>query len=1101
MRKMQKKYLSLLTACFLSLCLMAQQKQIQGTVSSQVDGASLGGASITVKGKNLYTLSDVNGAFTIDASKGDVLQISYSGFETQEITLGEQEHLRITLNASNSNLGEVVVIGYGKQSRRDLAGAVSSLDNKTFKSAAITNLGTALQGSVTGLRIQQTTGMPGSSPRIVFRGGSDFNGNGSPLVILDGQVVPSLYGINSDDIESVDLLKDAASTAIYGAQAANGVILVTTKKGKQGRSQISYTGKIAQNFVRRNPVEYLSASDYILWNRIGLSNRYEAAFLDNNTAEMNAIKNDLMGNNGWNLNNAFKAPNGKFTTQLVDNGNRHLLNDPNWELLVDRNPFDFSQTDSILFTSISQRELEDLILQKSIYKDHYLNFSGGNETGNFALGLGVLEDVGTIVGSSLNRKSLNFNGALKVNKDFTVSLNLSGWSNKTNPSYATADNGGNVVGGLIQRFGGIAPTVRFNDTQTGEILPGGDGGTMGNPAYLKDKFFNETKERRVLGNINLEYALSPVLKVTGGASGYFRFWENQRFTKAFQNGTGGAMNTTRSAIFGIEISSRYSYNGFLQYHNQFKEHDINMMVGGEFFEYRENVYGASARGSVTDLIPYLSASTQAVGVPNSELSSWNRMSSAIGRISYNYASKYLLNVNLRYDGTSKLADNKYGIFPGVSAGWNMHNEEFFIGSFIDKYVSTIKPRISWGQNGNLSPVSDFATYPVYNENGIYNGISGFTPTSLINSALRWEKVSSLNMGVDIGLSNDRFTIIADYFIRNVYDKISTLPTPSWIGYNSFVTNLGQLKNKGIEVELRANAIKPKTRKSLGLDLTANFSHVKSYAVKLPFNGLENNRQNTFQVADPVTGEVMQVGGLQEGQRIGLDEVWAPIYDGIYRTQDELNKDANLFNTYLPYNNKKLKLLGDVKWRDVDGNDTIDFKDKVYVGRTTPSLQGGFSTYFTFGDFSLYSRFDYSLDFVILNQMWMRGMTQVQGSQNSPVDVKDTWTHENPDAPLPRYYRGNYGRAYFLEGTANAAANYWQEGDYLALREITLGYAIPAKLIAGALNNKIKSARIYCSGNDLVYFTKYNGTLPEDGGNDVGRFALPRRVTFGLNVIF
>jgi TonB-linked SusC/RagA family outer membrane protein len=1094
------KTLLLLAACFLSSLLQAQTGKISGEVFSAEDGSHLAGANVIVKGTAGGVVTNSSGQFVIDASPNDVLLISFSGFDPAEVIV-KGNNVTVSLKPTNSKLGEVVVIGYGKQSRRNLTGAVSTLDNKTFQSAALTNLGSALQGSVTGLRIQQTTGAPGSTPRIVFRGGSDFNGTGSPLVVLDGQVVPSLYGINPDDIETVDLLKDAASTAIYGAQAANGVILITTKKGAKGRSQVSYSGKVAQNFIRRNPVDYMNGADYISWNRKGLSSWYEAAFLDNNTAQMNAAQNDLVGNNGWNLNNAFKASNGKFSTQLVGNDNRHLLGDPRWHLLVDRNPFDPNVSDSILFTSISQRELEDLILQGSTYQDHYINLSGANDQGNFALGLGTMKDVGMILGSSLARQSLNFNGGLKLNKDFTINLNLSGWLNKTNPSYVTADNSGNVVGGLIQRFGGIAPTIRFNDDVTGEMLPGGDGGTMGNPAYLQDKFLNEIREKRVLGNLSMEYNLSPVLRFTGAASGYLRFWENERFTKAFQNGTGGAMNTTRSAVFEIEVSRRYSYNGFIQYHKRFNQNDINVMAGGEFFEYRQNEYSASARGAVTDLIPYLSASTQAVGVPQSSFPSWTKMASGIGRINYSYASKYLLNVNLRYDGSSKLADNMYGLFPGISAGWNVHREDFFATSFLGRFVSTLKPRVSWGQNGNLAPIGDFATYPVYTSNGIYNGVTGFTPNSLTNTALKWEKVSALNIGVDIGLASDRVSIIADYFIKDVYDKISTLTTPPWIGYNSFVTNLGQLKNKGVELEVKAKVFKAQTAKSVDWDLSANISHVKSYAVKLPYNGLENNRQNTIPVADPKTGQIIQVGGLQEGMRIGLDEVWAPVFDGIYRTQAELDKAANLYNSYRPSNDKYLKLFGDSKWRDIDANDTIDYRDRVYVGRTTPSIVGGFSSSLSFGQFNLYTRMDYALGFVILNQMWMRGMTQVQGSQNGPVDIKNTWTPENPDAPLPRYYRNNYGRNYFLQGTSDAAANFWQKGDYLALREVSVSYSLAPKLLSGMLNNRIKSARFFCSGNDLVYFTRYNGTLPEDGGNDVGRFPLPKRVTLGLNVIF
>ncbi|WP_083610291.1 SusC/RagA family TonB-linked outer membrane protein [Pontibacter flavimaris] len=1086
----------------LSPHLRAQNATVSGRVVSSENSQPLIGVSLNVKGTDRGTQTDTDGSFTIRASAGDVLVARYLGFETQEITVEDAaKALEFALKPATAKLDEVVVVGYGTQSRETLTGAVSTVDDKVLKSAPRTNVATALQGTVTGLRVQQTSGQPGSTPNITFRGGTNFNGSGSPLVIVDGVIFPSLYGINSEDIETINVLKDAASTAIYGARAANGVILITTKKGKKGRSQVTYSLKHAQNYIRRNPVDFMTAEDYILWNRRGLGSRYEAAMKDNNTAEANNARNQLAGSWGWAVSPAWASPSGKYSTQLVSGNNRQLLNDPRWNLLVDRNPFDPSQTDSILYLATSQRELEDMILQESTLQEHYLNFSGGGDKGTFSLGLGTVKDVGMVIGSSLKRYNLNFNGGLDVNEDFKVSLNLSAYNDKNTPSYLTADAGGGLTGGLIQRFGGIAPTARFTHDETGEILPGVDGGTLGNPAYLRDKFINKNEEQRFSGSLNLEYQILPELKFLATASGFMRYTSRESFTRAYQNGTGGAFIDTRNASFSLPQANQHSYNAFLQYDNTFGKHTLSVLGGGEFFDARFFQYSAAGRGASTDFIPYLSASTEAVGIPYSGFYSWNRLVSGIGRVTYDYDARYLLNVNLRYDGTSRLADNRYGFFPGISAGWNLHNEAFFNNSFLSDYISTIKPRVSWGQNGSIDPLDDFATAATYGGTGIYGGNAGFAPNFLLNTALKWERASSLNVGLDLGLFDNRITFIGDYFIRDIYDKITSLSIPGWTGYSSFTTNLGQLQNRGVELEVRASVIRPTQPDGFSWDVSANLFHVKNYAKQLPDNGLEKNRQGTYQVFDPASDRVIHVGGLQEGERVGLDELWAPIYDGLYLTEADLEADANLYNSYLPYRNKTVKLLGDARWRDLDQNDTIDFRDRVFVGRTTPTVQGGFGTSIGWKGFNLYGQFDFALGHMILNQSKLRGLSQVQGSQNGPVDVTNTWHPENPNGTLPRYYWANFGRNYFQDagGGTTSFANFYEKGDYLAMREITLSYQVPQAFLDNILKGKIQGLRLNVTGTNLVYFTGYSGTFPEVGGNDVGRYALPRTITTGLNL--
>ncbi|MES1249416.1 MAG: SusC/RagA family TonB-linked outer membrane protein, partial [Chitinophaga rupis] len=968
-----------------------------------------------------------------------------------------------------------------------------------FKSAPSVNVGTTLQGTVTGLRVSQTTGNPGTSPSITFRGGTDFTGTGSPLVILDGAIVANLYGINMDDIERIDVLKDAGSTAIYGARAANGVIVLTTKHGKRGRPQVTYSYRNANNLVRRDPLKMLSAKDYLTMNRRGIGSRYEADVLDGNVANQNAdITQNNSGAYGWTLAPAWTAANGIFSNQLVTDNNRSLIGQPGWNLLVDPNPFNAAKTDSILFRSISQRQLEDLFLQKSTEQQHYVNFSGAGDQGAFSLGLGAVDDKGMVVGSSYKRFSANFNGSLNVSKYLKIGMNAAGYSLTATPSYFSADGGNSV--GITNRVFAIAPTIRFTNDTSGAILPGA-GTSLGNPAYFRNIYYDKTGDQRFSGSINLDYTILPSLHFTASGSGYMRYTTDNVFTKAYYASNTSTQTTTRPASFSNTNDVQYSYNAFLTYNHAFHDHHVSVMGGAEFYDFKEYVSSGAATGAATDDIPWLVASST-VSSASSDQPAWDRLASLIGRVTYNYKYKYLLNVNLRYDGSSRFKVNTYGLFPGISAGWNVHMEDFFRRSGISKYVSVLKPRLSFGQNGSMTFLgsSYFPTSQVYGSGSIYNGAASFYAGSLTNTALKWEKSSTLNMGLDLGLFQDRVLLIGDYFVRNVYDKLATLTIPAWTGFSTYTTNLGQLQNRGVELELKVKILQAKQPGGLTWDFGVNFSTVKSYVIKLPPNGQPNNRESAssgtalVQVWDPAhAGQLRYVGGLQEGHRVGTDEVWAPKWDGIYTSQAALDKDAGVYNAYNNYTHHTVKLMGDAKWHQVYQNDTIDSRQFVYVGRTTPQYTGGFSTTLNWKGFTLYGQFDYALDFVISNQIKLLGLSQAAGGQNSSVDLLKTWSPDNPNGTMPRFYWANSSGNYIT------SANIYEKGDYLAVRELTLSYELSSALVSKALNNRIHGLRVYVTGTNLTYFTGYSGNLPETGGADAGRYALPRTVTFGLNL--
>ena len=1097
----------------LSTALLAQTKKISGTILNESEKPVLG-VSVTIKGTKTGVQSNAQGVYTIEAAKGNILVFSMIGYSTREVPVTDKVTIDLSLLPTVSELEDVVVTGYGTQKRKEITGAVVSVNRKAFEHSPTTNVATVLQGNAPGLRVQQRTGQPGTSPSITFRGGTEFSGGGTPLVIIDGVIVPSLYGLDINDVASIDLLKDAATTAIYGARAANGVVLVSTKKGKRGKPQVTYSYSNTTNYIRKNPSEYLNAEEYIRMNRLGIQARFRGDSIDNNINAMNTDRNQLLGAWGWAVNSGWRTDVGLYTTQLLNSQNRYLLNDSRWKLMVDRNPFNVAQTDSMVFVDLGAREREAMILQQNNTNEHNVNFSGANEQGNYALSLGSVSDNGMIIGSSLKRMNVNFNGGLNIGERLKVTTNISAYNVEQALPYGgfgNVDPEGGSAGGLLQRFVGVAPTVRYTNYATGEVLPGPNDVTIGNPNYWSNLTVNNTNQQRFLGGVNLEYTLLPYLKILASGSGYYQYTNNNFFTKAFQQGNGGAFNTNRAASFNTTKTMQYTTNAFLQFSKNFKGHSITALAGTEFYDYKNYVTSGFSQGAPTDLIPWLAASTppslQGTTIINpagssSNFDQWERIASSIGRLNYSYLNRYLLTAVVRVDGSSRLKKgNYYGTFPGVSLGWNMHEESFYKNSVVSKYVNRIKPRLSYGVNGNVSSLGYFATSQVYNNAGTYNGLGGTYAASYINSDVRWERTNSLNFGLDAGFLNEKITLTVDYFVRNVFDKLAGLNISSQTGFGSFTTNLGQLQNKGIEIAVDAKIIEAKTNNGFSLSVGANYYHVRSYAKKLPFNGLDGNRTSGFFVWDPnKPGQQLYVGGLVEGQRIGSDEVWAPKWDGIYSDPSTIVKDANIFNAFLPYTNKRIKQLGDAQWHQVNVNDTIDSRQFVYVGRTTPQHMGGFNISSSFKGIRLYAGFDYAFGFVVLNNQIVRGLSQVQGSQNSTTDVLNTWTPSNPTATMPRYYWANQGRNYATDASGNnPAANLWEKGDYIMLRELTLAYDLPTEIMSRYLGNRIKGLSLNVTGTNLFYLTGYSGNFPEVGGVDQGKFPLPKRLTIGLRV--
>ncbi|MDL5510513.1 SusC/RagA family TonB-linked outer membrane protein [Arenibacter sp. M-2] len=710
-----------------------QERIVRGTVYDDLN-QPLPGANILVKGSTNGVQTDFDGNFSINVDAGDTLVISYLGFLSKEVLTENQSVVSVILLEDTSQLDEVVVVGYNSQSRNTLATSVSKLDTKILETSTRSNAATALQGTIAGLSVVNNSGQPGSTPSIVLRGGTTFNGGGSPLILVDG-VPSSFYGLNSDDIESIEVLKDAAATAIYGARSADGVILITTKTGKIGKSSFNYHSRYSIN-QKRETADYLKAADFIRFNRQAVAyyneasgrNNYDATFLNGPTA---------FGTG----NNTTDSP---FTTQYLTDDNRYLLNHPGWETISD--PLDSSK--QILF---QENRFDDLIYQNSYSTDHYASFDGGNEKGKFYLGLGYLDNDGIILESGFKRYSGKLTGSYKVRDNLEVSATV----NYIHSNLNNSPLGSNDF--IFRRFAGQAPTNRIyinnpDGSLSSNLSPGTNSG-FGNPLYYVNKYVRKNLEQRLSVALALDWDPIEDLRFTLRGSYFTINNHNEAFNKAFLSG--GNLNTSRNASASLERTLRNQLTGLVNYKKTLGEnHNFNLLFGAEIYKNNEFLFSAGTRNSPTDLITTLNAGSEANGIPSSSESD-DVLTSAFGQLTYNYNQKYLLGLTFRNDGSSRLGNDKFGFFPGASFGWNLHNEKFYKNTRLAKVVNNFKPRISYGVNGKVSTLGLYEVYGAYGSQGIYDGQTGYANTGLPTLDLRWERSTTLNTGLDLGLFNNR----------------------------------------------------------------------------------------------------------------------------------------------------------------------------------------------------------------------------------------------------------------------------------------------------------------------------------------------------------
>lgn len=1083
------------------------QKKITGKVINE-QGESLPGVNIVAKGTTVSTQTDFDGNFTFEVPDNvTTLIVSYIGLQEEEVTV-KNSPLTIVLKEVGQQMNEVLIVGYGSQNRRTLSTSVSKLDKKVLENVPYSNVTQSLQGNVTGLVVRTASGQPGKASNILVRGGTSIDNpaGATPMYIVDGVIRTQIDDINSFDIASLQVLKDAAATSIYGARASNGVIIITTSTGKAGKTKITYNVS-TQNSQVGKKYDFLDAGDYIRLQRLGLYNAAEIAGLSTTTgiARLGQLTGATPAGTGNNLLN-----NTPFATLLKSNLDATTiqgLQAKGWQEMAD--PLNASNT--IMYKNTNWN---DVLFQNAITQNHTLGISGGSDTGVFDLSLGYLKGDGITIFTGYQRFTSKLNASLKVADNFTLNGRV---------LYSKSSNNQVVANSVVfNRYLGNSPTTKLY-LEDGTLAPG-QNNINGNPLYQMGKVKGINENNKLQMSVDGDLKLTKDLTFTPSLSIYNENENDNTFQQAFLSGSNGLIDNTRTATRLSNQIAQLQYEAVLSYDKNLENiGDFQAKLGASKFDRTIKAFNASGKGSPSDLAQTLDSSPIPVSVysNNTKLV----LNSVFGRVNYDYKSRYFATASFRYDGSSSLGpDNKYGFFPGLSVGWNAHEENFW--KVMPEVVSSFKLRGSYGVNGNLGTLGDFQSGGLYSgtTNGFansYNGQSAIVNSQIANPGLKWEQSQTINGGFDLGINNDKIRVIGDFYNKLTSDLLTNLTLPSNSGFSTVLTNLGGLRSTGFELELNANVYDKNDWK---INVGANVSHNTNVIEKLPFNGNANNRIGGTEVWDAASGSYKFVGGLQEGQKIGDFYAHKQLY--ILSTQAEA--DAYNLTTHDTYVGKTgasggnptgKKFAGDAVFLDADNNGVIDSRDRTYMGNMFPKFVGGFNFDAKYKGFSLTVRTDYSLGATIYNEAKARFVGQFQGNYGLLSESLQSWQKEGDVTDVPRYrwadqtnqnnlFRSEASGAAYNTNMFQGNSRYYESGDYLCLREVTFSYTVPKSVVEKI---RLASVRVYVTGSNLYYLTKYSGLSPEvqgiDGGSSLGlndagakgTYPIPKNFILGLNI--
>lgn len=1028
----------------------SQERTVTGRITDK-DNAPMQGVLVTVKGSKVQTVTDGDGRYAIKAGRNSVIQFSSIGMVAQEVAVAEQNVVNLVLAESVSKLDDVVVIGYGNQSRRTITTAITKVGADKIENVPVTSVTTALQGKLAGVRIfQGEGGQPGSNAAITVRGGSSINRSNAPLVLIDG-MVRELDDINPADIESVQVLKDASSTAVYGARASNGVVLVTTKRGATNKASIVFNA---------------NSGIVAPWRYMDMGNAEEFITMTRIAANRSPRRGDLTGQFPYGTGNASNSP---WSLRMLNPGETV----PSGYLSMP-DPLDKSKT--LIY---QDNDFQRLTLRSAWEQNYNLSASGGSKDIKYAGSLSYADIDGTSIGSAYSR----FTG--RANVDFRLSEKLT-LTTRVDHSYSTTNNDPSSAD-IFSRSIWLTPVARlyFDD---GTFAPG-QNATFSSPQWYNDVHDRKTNVYRTGFGTNLNWNIAPGLEAKVSGDYFIR----NRVFEGFEKGN--VFNTNRSSVFEYNQSRSLQFEGTLSYTKRLGErHNLNSIVGVSRLFLDDLDATSESRGASSDNVVTQNAGPIKFNATSTR--SEDLLLGFFGRVNYDFDRKYLLGVSLRRDVSSKFAeDMRVGYFPGVSAGW-MISEEAFMKSV--KFINTLKLRGSLGQTGN-NAIDRYSYGGRYSVNNTYFGAAGAVSTTMPNPSLTWETTNQFDVGLDIGLfKGDRVSILLDYYDKRTKNLLFNVPLPNESGYNNIDRNIGEVRFYGFEMELKARVV---SRKNFNWNVDFNFGYNMNRVLKLPDNGVDRNRIGG--IFDPATGR--GVGGLAVGERLGQIIGYKSDFIIDNMQQAAAARFDELAAGWSPVDNRLVrgrKIPGDMEWVDFNGDNRINNFDQTVLGYLTPPVTGGFGNNVTFDNFEITLFMDYAVGHSIADGVIRRAHGNVTGSSYSLLreSLTMSWEQEGDfasgKATMPRFdvldqtQQQNFNRD-------NDRSVY--RGDFLCVRELRVAYRLPQKVVSFL---RIKRMDISLSGQNLHYFTRYPGWATENSSastfND-NTYPVARKLMFGLKM--
>jgi len=1077
------KKLSIARQCFLFLCLsltisqvFGQGKLVSGVVSGSDNRKPLAGVSVAVKGTKQGTITDAQGKFSINLKNNDaVLVFSTLSYQSKEVTVGNNSSLSVTLLADVKEMEDVVVIGYQSVRRKDLLASVSSISAKDMKDIPINSAAEAINGRLAGVTASTAEGSPDADIRIRVRGGMSITGDNSPLYIIDGvQVENGLSAISPQDILSIDVLKDAAATAIYGARGANGVIVITTKSGKVGRLQVNYNGFAGVKLLAKK-LEVMSPYEFVLYQ----SERSRGSSTDS----LAFIKNF----------GSFDSLPFYKDMPVVD-----------WQKEVMGNT-GFTQT-------------------------HNINAGGGTGKLTYNFGYTYNNDKAIVINSTYKRHLLNFKSDYKVNSAIKMGVNVrytiqdvvgAGVSDAKGSSY-------NRLRNSIKYRPFLSGTQELDDEDPLADPSVGNGLTLYNPIALA----NSEYRRKTGGTLNasayLQINLAKNLSFKSTIGYNYTSFADRQYNDSISPYS--ILQGGRKPVVGLDttITKTLTNSNVFQYSvkNIGNAHSFDIVLGEETYDLRSQYYSRLLRNYPTFTpIEYAFSNTEMAssfaGYPKYRETRYTSLS-FFGRLNYTYQDRFLFSVNVRADGASKFAENnRWGYFPAASFAWRMKNESFLKNSNV---INDMKLRIGVGTVGN-NRIDDYLFLTSYrNDGAYYYGVNGQTvlgsyPGSLVNPDLKWESTVNRNIGVDMSLLKNRLNISLDYYNNQSKDLLLFVPISSTYGYTTQYQNIGKTSNKG--AELQVSALLVSNPKGLTWNASFNLAYNQNRIEQLGRNQQQFFPAASWGVSGQPTDYIIRVGesvgamyGLVNDGFYTLDDF--NYSGGIYSLKQGVVSNAGIIGVVQP---------GAIKFRDLNGDGVVDLNnDRKIIGNPNPRVTGGINQQFSFKqwDISLF------VNFFIKNEVYNANNIEFtngySGNSNMLKSMENRWKVVTPSGKTAQWVVGN--TVYGIDPTSmdllNANAKIWQpirstgafypsswaieDGTFFRFNNFTIGYTVPpAKL--GKLG--MSKLRFYVTANNFAIITSYSGYDPEVSvrnspltpGLDYSAYPKSRSFIFGLNASF